>query len=81
MDKSPFVALFHMRGRVTREFIYTCSALPPTPTPPPPTLQRWARVHAISPGSFNIVLGGRGGATHFEADNRAFLKFAFKKEN
>ena len=38
---------------VRREFIYTCSA-------PPPPLQCWTSVHAISP-EFQHCMGGRGG--------------------
>ena len=53
------------------KFIYTCSA-------PPPTLQCWTRVHAISPEFQHCIGGWRGKATHFKTDNSAFLKLRFK---
>ena len=67
----------HIKKAVTRESIYTVQ-----PLPPPPPLQCWTRVHAISP-EFQHCIGGRGGgggveATHFKTDNSAFLKLRFK---
>ena len=54
------------------KFIYTCSA-----PPPPPLLQCWTRVHAISP-EFQHCIGGWGEeATHFKTDKSAFFKIPF----
>ena len=52
---------------------YTCSTPPPTP----PSLYNVGHVYTLFLQSFNIVLGGRGGATHFKTDNSAFLKTPF----
>ena len=81
MDKSLGTNLhlwrFFTRAKQTvwREFIYTCSALPPPP------LQCWTSVHAISP-EFQHCMGGRGGgggeATQFETENSVFVKLRFK---
>ena len=54
---------------VTREFIYTWSA--PPPSPPPTMLDT---LYTLFLQSFNIVWGGRGGTTKFKTDNSAFLK-------
>ena len=80
MDKSLGTNSHLTRAKATvrREFIYTCSA------PPPPPLQCWTSVHAISP-EFQHGMGGRGGgegeegkATQFETENSAFVKLGFK---
>ena len=76
MDKSLGTNSHLTRAKPTvrREFIYTCSA------PPPPPLQCWTSVHAISP-EFQHCMGGRGGegkATQFETENSAFVKLRFK---
>ena len=76
MDKSLGTNLhlwhFFTRAKRTarREFIYVCSA-------PPPHLQCWKRVHAISL-KVQHCTGGGGKATHFETENSAFLKLCFK---
>ena len=73
-DKFTFVALFHTRRRVTPELSTLVQPLPPPPTPP--------TMFDTCTQSFNIVLAGGGGgeATHFEADNRTFLKLLFKTQ-
>ena len=58
MDKSLGTNSHLTRAKATvrREFIYTCSAPPPSPPP----LQCWTSVYAISP-EFQHCMGGRGG--------------------
>ena len=65
LDKFTFRALFiHAKQTVTREFIYTCSALPHL------KCTHFSRV--------STLYWGGGKAKHFEADNSAFLKLRFK---
>ena len=78
MDKSLGTNSHLTRAKQTvrREFIYTCSASPPPP------LQCWTSVHAISP-EFQHCMGeggggGEGKATQFETENSAFVKLRFK---
>ena len=52
---------------------YTCSAPPPTP----PSPYNVGHVYTLFLQSFNIVLGGGGGATHFKTGNSAFFKTPF----
>ena len=60
-DKFTFAALFHTRqtNRHAR-IIYTCSA-----PPPPISLERWKRVHAISLEFQHCIGGGGGGSNAF----------------
>ena len=48
----------------------------PSPHTPPP--YNVGHVYTLFLQNFNIVLGEGGGATHFETNNSAFLKPAFK---
>ena len=63
--------LTRAKQTVTREFIYTCSTVPPNP------LQCWTRVHAISP-EFQHCIGGGGEQRIFKTDKNAFIKLRFK---
>ena len=55
---------------VTREFIYTCSA-------PPPPIQYWTRVHAISP-EIQHCIGVGGKQRILKRITVLFLKLRFK---
>ena len=81
MDKSLGTNLhlwrFFTRAKqiVGREFIYTCSAPPPT-LPPPTMLDKCTRYFS----RVSTLYGGKEGEgrTHFETENSAFLKLRFK---
>ena len=60
---------------VTREFIYTWSAPPPSPQPPTYNV---GHVYTLFRQSFNIVWGGGVKVTQFKTDNSAFLKLRFE---
>ena len=68
--KLTFVALF---TRAKQIYLHLFS-----PSPPPPPPYNVEHMYMLSLQSFNIVLGGGGGATHFKTDNNAFYKFRFK---
>ena len=63
---------------VTREFIYTWSA--PPPSPPPPHLQCWTRVHVIFPEFQHCIGGGGGKATQLKTDKSGFLNSVLKAQ-
>ena len=86
MDKSPGTNLHLWRffksakQTVTREFIYTWSAPPPSP---PPTMldtctRYFVRVSTLYEGGGGGDGGGEGKAPQFKTDNSAFFKLRFE---
>ena len=69
--------IFTRAKRTARqEFIYICLA--PSLPPPPPPLQCWTRVYAISPEVQQCMgVGGGGKATHFETQKQCFFNSAY----
>ena len=64
--------LWRFFTRAKQIYLHLFSPSPPSPTPHPTML------NTLFLQSFNIVLGGGGGGTHFKTDNSAFLKLRFK---
>ena len=78
MDKNLGTNL-HLWRFITSAKQSGASSAPQLTTPHPPSLQCWARVHAISPEFQHCMGAGLGGKeTHFETENSAFLKLSVK---